>query len=232
MDAEGRPIVVGDAKGEQGTDELSGPAGSSIFVARFLPRRNPRSLAKVGLLPIDGSFAAGGVFAIGNQPRIGPPIPTARGGAFALASGSTGSHVLELDATGHPVPSFAAGGWRNLRAGEGQRLFPIGGGGIGVLHLPTTYPRNVVTVQRLRRDGSLDRRYGDDGAVRISLGNRLLEWTVAAGDRHGGLFVATTWHRPKGAKGAQGGALSSADSLGHRIAAEPICHSAVGCCRG
>jgi uncharacterized delta-60 repeat protein len=145
----------------------------------------------------DGSFADGGALRLPGLEHVGAPAIDEQGGVYLVASGDPGPLLTHLQADGSPDPAFGENGRRPLPKrthsapildGSGRLLLYGYLSGWRERRLP-----NGILIKRLRPDGSLDRSFGQGGAVGFRL-ERL--YTAQLGvDERDRLLVAASLKR-------------------------------------
>lgn len=132
------------------------------FVARLAPNGE-----------VDDTFASGGVLPLPSTETLSRPIPDARGGFYLQSFARTGSVLMRLQPNGQADPEFGQGGGRPLPSGTDSPVVLDDSGRLLLYgYLQGSQERrlaNGVLIKRLLPDGSLDRGFGNRGAISFRL---------------------------------------------------------------
>ena len=174
----------------------------------------PQSESFVARLTSDGhpdlSFNRSGVMVLREGP-IGAPVPDESGGVYAsvgtpmpceISRREAAGYLFHLDTTGVPIPGFGLGGWRFIPEDPSVKMLPDGRGGL-ILMPESSQWRRMLTLHRLRADGTWDRRFGQRSVAEPFPGPRgTLSFgdAAVAGDH---IYVTGSWTRKARGDGAK-----------------------------
>lgn len=149
---------------------------------------------------LDETFGQGGTVAGFAKPSELGIVEVYASGGLLLSNGVGGydAFLLRLDPNGGPDPAFGSAGWRRLP----ERTSQVTAGEGGVFITQESYEDGIrgVAIRHLLRGGSLDRRFGKAGVLRLRFANAAWMSGIVS-DGGGGVFLAATWLRPEGKHG-------------------------------